>query len=222
LSKSDVRTEKYELPGTVDGICSLIREILNGGNVKRIELDTDDTYVRARRWVEGDGLEEDEVTWDGALRNVPDMQEYYSDGATAFQVIVDMMLLAQSEKLHCTCWVTGPSNEDLMWKWLEIEERGVPIRGVDQLLGLPIHRVKSIPEETLILCCSKHPSADPSEISVAVKTVIDLRRSHVTANGKDVGGSGNHSQECDSAVGSVPFGTGRLRRVAWDPPTGHG
>ena len=117
MSKSEVRTEKYQLPGTVDGICALVREILNGGHVKRLELDNDDTFVRAHRWVEGDGLAEEEVTWDGALRNVQVMQEYYSDGATSFQVVVDMMLLAQAEGLHCSCWVTGTMGDELLRKW---------------------------------------------------------------------------------------------------------
>jgi hypothetical protein len=217
VSKSAVRTEKYQLPATVDGICALVREVLNGGHVRRLELDNDDSFVRAHRWVEGDDLAEDEVTWDGALRNVKLMDEYYSDGATSFQVVVDMMLLAQEEGLHGTCWVIGTGGGDLLRKWFEVDERKLLVGGINTLLGLPIHRVKSLPDETLILCCSKYPSADQTEIEMAVKTTIDLRRDHDTRADQDIGGGGNHPQEHAPAANQLALTTGGLRRVAWRP-----
>ena len=98
-SRSERKLERYPLPPTADGICTLIRNILNGEHVGRIELDTGDEYVRAWRFVEKDEMSEPGVNWDGALRNIPSMTEYASDDASPFQVLVDMMLLAQEEKL---------------------------------------------------------------------------------------------------------------------------
>lgn len=186
-----------------------------------MELDHDDTYVRVRRWVEDDGLEEERVTWDGAIRNVPTMVEYYSDEASSFQVIVDMMLLAQEDGLYPLVWITGPDESDLLKKWLEVDRRGLPVKNVQNLVGLPIHRVKSIPEETLILCCSKYPGASPDEITMAVKTTVDLRRSHEPDN-KDDGRSGNHPSEHPSAAGQLALSARGLRPVPWSPPGGVG
>jgi hypothetical protein len=219
LSKSKLRTEKYDLPGTTDGICALIREVLNGGQVQRLEIDNDDTYVRVRRWVEDDGLGEDKVTWDGALRNVPNMVEYYSDEATSFQVVVDMMLLAQADGLISLGWVTGVGEDDLLRKWFELDGRSMPVGGVDYLLGLPVHRVKSLPEETLILGCSKYPGADPEEITMAIKTTIDLRRSNGTvAVDKDADRGRDHSCQHVTTAGQLALTTGGLREVPWNPP----
>lgn len=218
MSKSQVHTEKYQLPATVDGICALVREVLNGGHVKRLELDNDDSFVRAHRWVESNDLAEDEVTWDGALRNVQVMQEYYSDGATSFQVVVDMMLLAQEEGLRCTCWVAGSEGPELLRKWFEVDGRKLSVGAITEILGLPIHCVKSLPNETLILCCSKYPSADPTEISMAVKTSIDLRRENDAPTVKDADRSRDHSQEHAPAARQLALGAGGLHRVPWRPP----
>lgn len=218
MPKAQIKTEKYQLPSTVDGICALVREILNGGHVARLELDNDDAFVRAHRWVEHDGLAEDEVTWDGALRNVQVMQEYYSDSATAFQVVVDMMLLAQSEGLRCSCWVMGIEGPELLRQWFEVDGRKLPIGEIRELLGLPVRVVKSLPPETLILCCSRYPGADPTEITLAVKTSIDLRRDHAAPADADADRSRNHPEEHAAAASPLALATRGLRRVAWRPP----
>lgn len=218
MGKSAVRTEKYQLPATVDGICALVREILSGGHVKRLELDNDDALARAYRWIEETGLVEDEVTWDGALRNVPAMVEYYSDGATSFQVVVDMMLLAQDEGLHCSCWVVGVGGTDLLRKWFEVDRRKLKVDSIDSLLGFPVYPVKSLPPETLILCCSKYPSADPTEVSMAIKTSIDLGRERDAQVNEDASRGRNHTQECPPATGQLALNPRGLRRIAWRPP----
>jgi hypothetical protein len=170
--------------------------------------------------VEDDGLSEDVVSWDAALRNVPSMVEYYSDGATSFQVVVDMMLLAQRDGLVAIGWVTGIEEESLLRHWFEIGTRAMPVGDIDFLLCLPVHRIKSIPEETLILCCSKYGDADPEEVTVAIKTTIQLRNEDDTvAVDKDVDRSGNHSQEHSAAAGQLALSTGGLREVPWDPPS---
>src|SRR6185369_6348363 len=125
------------------------REVLSSGKVKRLELDTDDANLRALRWVEEDGLQEEEITWEGALRNVETMKEYYSDGAPSFQVVVDMMFLAKNDGLNCLCWAVGAGGLDLMRKWFEVDERALPVRDLSFLLGLQVRTLKSLPEETL-------------------------------------------------------------------------
>jgi len=178
--KYDVRAEKYPLPSTIDGIISLFRELMNEGNVQRIEFDTS-APVRVLRLVEADdpSLLEPSLDLDGVLRNV-NMLEYISEDASSFQVLVDMMQLLNFEKKHCICWAVG-SGEDLLSEWLEFERRGMPDE-VMSLLNLPVRRLRSLPEDTLILCGAEYPGAYPEEITLAVKTAIEIRRPHDEAN----------------------------------------
>lgn len=211
-----LKTERYVLPGSIDGIGALIREILNGGSVKRIELDNDDAFVRAQRWVDDD-LAEDAVTWDGALRNVPNMLEYYSEEAESFQVLVDMMLLAQEEGLRPIGWATGTGGRELLKTWLETDRRGLPVREITELLGVPVHQVRSLPDETLILGCAKYATSDPTDLSFAIKTVIDLRRTHGKSFGSTTNRIGDRAEEHSDGTKPLALTTGGLRKVVWRP-----
>jgi hypothetical protein len=213
-SKSEKRQEKYPLPKDIDGICALVRRILNGGSVSRIELDNDDPVARAWRWVDKGDLEESAVSWDGALRNVRNGLEYASPGATSYQVLVDMMLLAQKEGPHATMWATGRGGKDLIREWLELEKRGMPIYDFDQLQGVPLMELKSLPADTLILCCSRYRNAEPEEITVTIKAAIEVRKDHepIIENARQ---GGDYPQAYAAAVGPVAAGAGVLRRVAW-------
>jgi hypothetical protein len=218
VAKAKLHTEKYAVPATIDGIVALIREVLSGGRVKRIELDTDDSSVRAYRWVEEVGLEEEEVSWDGALRNVPVMKEHYNDNSTPYQLVVDMFLSAQDAGLRGVCWVMGMGGPNLVRKWFDTERRKLALGELNDLLGLPIHTIKSLPDETLILCCSKYPSADPTEISLAIKTTVDVRSGHAKEVSRPLGEGGDHTKEHAPATVQVALTTGGLRTVAWGKP----
>jgi hypothetical protein len=214
MSAQVLRTEKFMLPSTVDGICSLIREILNGGVVQRIELDNDDTLVRVRRWVATDDLAEDTVGWDGALRNVQVMREYYDPGATSFQVIVDMFLLAHEEGLKGISWVVGDTK--MIRKWLEVDKRKMPIGHIDMLHNLPVYALKTLPAETLILCCAKNLTMDPTDVVMAVKTAIDFRRDDESEDSTNSHKVGSDPEKHGATVGGLAITTRGLRRVAWD------
>jgi hypothetical protein len=212
-SRKDV-IEKFNLPDTVDGICSLVRQILNDGAVRRIELDTEDV-VRVVRTTEVDSLEEPMTDWDYAVRNVEDMVEYSSAGASAFQVLVDMPYLVQKENLKCVCFVTGNDESNLLEQWLELRERGMPT-GAEGLLGHPLYRLRSLPEEALILLGSRYANPDPSEISFAVKTTIEVRSDDERHTGSSIdGGVRSNPQVHSPTTHQLAVGTGGLRRVPW-------
>jgi len=219
-SKSEKKLEKYELPTTIDGICSLIRHILDGGHVCRLEIDNDDAYVRVWRWVERNDLAEPDVNWDGALRNV-DMVEYSSAQASPFQVLVDMMLLATDRGFKCTTWALGMGGAVLLKDWLSLSSRNMPVGVPAYLLSLPILELKSLPPETLILCCSKFPNADPSEVSLAIKTTVDVRGLNEPDN-SSFGRSGNHSEEHAPAAHQLAVGSRGLRTVPWKAASSDG
>jgi hypothetical protein len=211
--KSRKNVEKYNLPDTVDGICSLVRQILNEGSVERLELDVNDV-VRVTRTVEDDDFNEPMTDWDYAVRNIGDMVEYSSEGATPFQILVDMTYLVQKEGLKCVCFVTGHDESDLLERWLELRERGMPT-GAEGLLGLSLHRLRSLPEEALLLLGSRYANPDPSEVILAVKTTIEIRSDHEQARGSIDGGVGNNSQVHSPATHQLAVGAGGLRRVPW-------
>lgn len=215
LSKYDQKLERYPLPPTADGICTLIRDILDIGHVGRIEIDTADAYIRAWRFVEKGEMEEPDISWDGALRNVRTMLEYTSEGATAFQTVVDMMLLAQEHGLRGSMWAVGFGGVELLRQWFTLNERNLPVQDIASLVGVPIRELKSLPRETLILCCSAAPNADPSEITMAIKTAIELRSNYVEGDGTNSGGGGNHSAEYHPSTGQMAAGSRGLHSVLW-------
>lgn len=211
MSNNSKRTERHLLPSTTDGICALIRDVLNQGRVQRLELDVDDSFVRVVREVEDHELGEDDVTWDGALRNVPTMMEYSCEGAAWAQTITDMFLLCQQEGLRAVAWVVGPG--ELLGKWLEIEERDLPVTlPIRSLYGLPVYTVRSLPEETLILCCSKYTGAAPSEVTLAIKTAIEVNHA---ANNEVAHRGGVDPRERSDSDGVLALSPRGLRRVAW-------
>jgi len=217
-SRSERKLERYPLPPTVDSICTLIRDVLNGGHVGRIELDTSDAYVRAWRFVEKDEMSEPEVNWDGALRNLAVMMEYVSERASPFQTLVDVMLLAQEEKLKGVAWAVGFGGKERIRQWLCLKERDLLIEDIGYLLGVPIIELKSLPEDTLILCCSVVPNADPSEVTFAIKTAIELRSDYGESkgNGQDFDRSRNYSPEHSPTVDQLATGPRGLHSVLWE------
>jgi hypothetical protein len=219
-SRSDkTRVERYPLPNTIDGICSTIRDVLSGGSVQRMELDVDEPLIRVVRTITDVGLEEPDIGWDAALRNVEVMLEYSSENASSFQVLVDMFLLVQQKKLIAACWAAGTGDEGLLDKWLELVDRGMPPQ-IPGLLGLPIYFLKSLPEESLILCASRYPNPEPNEISFAVRTAIELRRSHDperVAGGEVADSIRSDSREHPTTVDQLEVVAGELFLPSWGP-----
>jgi hypothetical protein len=217
-SKSKKQIERYKLPASTDGICALVRTVLEGGHVDRIELDNTDAYVRLWRWVAKQDLEEPDVTWDGALRNIPSFMEYNSEGASSFQVLVDMMILAASKGLKPSKWVIGQGGHSLLQKWLLLGERDMPLISCHNLMNLEVTELTSIPQETLVLCCSDVPHADPSELTMVIKTTIDLRGTYVEDSIEDRradGRVGDHPQEHTQAAHQLALSPRELRKVPW-------
>jgi hypothetical protein len=182
-----------------------------------MEFDIDDN-VRVVRMVEDDPeFSEEDVGWDAALRNVEDFVEYASEQASPYQVIFDMMHLVDKERLNCACWVTGIGDENLLDKWFELTERGMPSEG-DSIVGLPLYQLRSLPEETLILCGSKYPSPEPSEITFVVKTTLEVRSSDESGStpSREVDGSiGDSPGELPEAANQLALAPRRLRKVDW-------
>lgn len=226
MSKSSAtKIEKFALPTSTDGVCALVREVLSpdlDGSVTRIEVDVE-LGVRVSRQIKEVDLVEDDVTWDAALRNAPDFLEYHSEGASPFQVVFDMMHLLQAEGLLPVQWVAGFSEVDLVGQWLNLKERGLPT-GVRRILGVPFQYLRSLPEDSIILCGSKYIDSQPEEMSLAVKAAIELDR-ETTHGNRDIPRSEDHGhvwpspRERPAAVGGVATLAGGPQAVQWGPPS---
>lgn len=213
-SKSDrTSTNRFPMPKTTEEVLGTLRALIDQGSVTRLELLFDEGLIREVRKVENEDLLEEEVSWEAALRNVPDMEEYFSEGAESFQFVVDMMHLIRHYGCHPVQWVTGAGGTDLIDKWLELKERGMP-KGNGYLMGIPITELQQLPDETLILCGSKYPSAGPEEIEFAVKTVIDLENKDVQSGETD-DRRGNGSGQRAGAVGTLEAASGGLCFPRW-------
>jgi len=219
-SRPSNRVEKYPLPGSVEGIISLMREIMENGSVERIELDIN-LPVRVVRTVDPEDpmMQEVSIGLKGALRQV-DFIEYYSEGASPYQVVVDMMQLLHKEGRHPVCWATGLNEQGLLDQWLEWKERGMPA-GTDYLLGIPVRILDDLSEDTIILCGSEYPSAEAEEVTLAVKAAIEIRREderepvNREVHDDPVRPSAG---ECRPTAGQLALSAKGLRRVDWQPP----
>jgi len=212
LGKSKIRVEKYPLPPGLEGILSLMREILSSGRVQKVELELGKP-VRVSREVDDGSILEPDVNLDGQLRNI-EIVEYVSEGASPFQVVVDMMQFIRKEQLHCVCWASGDADID---GWLEFKERGMP-SDPNYLLNLPVHHLRSLPSDALILCGSRYPGAEIEEISLAVKATVEIRRpnndNRQIPNREADGTVGASSQRGPSAVDQLALAARTLRTVA--------
>ena len=195
----------------------MVREIMLGGSVQRVTIALNEP-VRVERLVEvlDPDLAEPDLDWGAALRHT-NMYEYYSEGATPFQIVFDMMHLVQREGLHAVCWITGPAVEDLLNQWFEVAERGMP-SGFMTLMGKPIRRLKDISEDTLILCGSKYPDSDPEDLELAVKAAIEIRSFHDQPRSEAVDSGRSHSGESSSSANQLALAGPGLRRVDWQRP----
>ena len=206
--------ERYDLPATVDGICGLVRDILEKGSVASMNLTVGDS-VRVKRVVETDELtDEIKLGWDGVLRNLSTLEELPSDEKTPHQIVFDLMDRVAFERLVPVAWVTGLNEQGLLADWLRARSNNQ----FGMLLNIPVHRLRSLPEETLILCAARHADADPEEVVFATKTTIELRSSYEPrelASSEDDRGSGHRPRQRHStAQVMAPIARG-LRKVQW-------
>jgi hypothetical protein len=169
--------ERYDLPKKIDGILALMREVMLRGGVQRIEFDVDHP-VRVFREVasldkdENQIMLEHDVGLEGQLRQI-EIVEYYSEEASSFQVVVDMMQLVQAESLKPVCWVVGPRGRDTLIEWMEWVERGVPADSCT-LVGVEVRQIQDLPSDVLMLCASQYTTADDTEITMAVKASMEF------------------------------------------------
>jgi len=221
----NLRREEFPLRSSRTGdIIQVLQQILSTQQAYKIVIEGD--RIVSYKIQTQEGLEESDVTLDGALRNST-LIEYTNDEYNAFETVLDMMQIVANEDLHPICWATGFPQERLLESWLRLEARGMqmPVDPMDSLACIPIHRLKTLPEDALILCATKHSDADVKDVVLGVKAAIFLRRPEVV----DEDQGQEPSREADSPVGddsegdagadgAVETPAGRDVGGSWVPP----
>lgn len=212
-SKESLRTEKYPLPSTIEGILSLVREILSLGRVRRVELDVD-LPVKVVREVDETDLVEPNIDIDSALHKV-EMVEV-SSSKTSIETALKMCKQLYRRNLRPTFWITGPGT--VIETWAPVAEVEF-CAGQSFFLNIPMMTLKSLPSDSLILCGSSYRDADVGDIQFAVKTSMEVRRDYESESSSSfddpVWGS---PTERNSAVSGLEISTDKLRRVDGKDP----
>lgn len=207
-SRSDIRLrrEEHELPKSVESILALMRDILSSGNVYKFVLESGNPVLVYRQSDES-GLAETELTLDDALQRA-EIFEYENPEASPFEVMFDITHVVTSYGGYPVCWATGMNQTDLLDRWVKAEERGLP-GTVDTIFTFPVFRMKMLPEDTLILCAAKRQDGEIDDVSLAVKTAIELR-----------GPYADEGSVADHPVGDDPKGGARAAGGVEAPPEG--
>jgi hypothetical protein len=214
--------EEYPEPKSKAGFTALLKEILDlPGGVDQVILKVGKP-VRVWRWVEKNGLmEEEDRSLDGALSHA-EILEYANPDLprTAPEELFHLMSIMDAERRIPVCWAVGRDQTGLLARWLRVEEQGVPYKE-GSLLGLPVERLKSLPEDTLLLCGAEHPDAAPSEVTMAVKMAIEvMERNHVEEKlERNALGRRNPPEERNRPDGATPNGAPGDGGEGWKPPS---
>lgn len=201
--------ETYDLPGSLGEILQLLEGILAGGGVQSLELEVGKP-VKVFRATRSHPEEND---LDGVLRNV-ELFEYLAEDHTSIDKLFGMLNLISSEGLFPACWATGPDVRGILDQWLFVDRLGLRT-GVENLMGVPVKRVKSLDEDVLILCGSREIVSSVDDIVLAIKTDIEMRGEDYERDepsrevdggvrgGEQGAGGAIHQVEADSRRGSV-------------------
>lgn len=173
LNRSDgFKREEYKLHSNrTSDIVQVVQQVLSTEAYK-VVIESD--RVIAYRGKSDDDLEEFDVTLDGALRN-SHMIEYSNSDPNPFEVVFDMFSLVSANGLHPVCWATGMNQESLLERWFTVKERGLGLQELTAIIGVPIVRLKTLPEDSLILSAAKYTDATVKDIVYSVKTTIEVR-----------------------------------------------
>jgi hypothetical protein len=139
-------------------------------------------------------MAEVEVTLDDSLQR-SEIYEYENPEASAFEVLFDMTHVVTAYGGFPVCWATGMNQTDLLSRWVDAEARGLP-GALDTIFTFPVCRMRMLPEDTLILCAARRRDGDIEDVSLAVKTALEMR-------------GATHDQprsEADHPVGDPPEG----------------
>ena len=232
----DLRREEYPLRShRTSDVVAAVQQALAMGDVYKIVVESGRPLLVYRKKEQSDGLlHEEDSGLDGIMRNA-EVVEYYNSLNNGFETVVDMMQLVEQEGCFPVCWATGQRRDSLLEQWFKFKERGLRTPPLDHLLGLPIVRLQTLPEETLIICAAEVKDAEISDVVFCIKTSMEVRNASlqpsesVPSFERSLSGDTKEVQverqaepggEADHQIGGDPEGDAAPTRTLEDGPRG--
>lgn len=199
-SKFKTVREEYALPDTQEGIVNLVQSALSAGAVEKLVVELGKP-VFVYRMVEVGPYDEPEVELDAAIRASGYIEYYNPNEASPYEILADMITTIKQQGLEPFAFVTGPDG-GMLDNWLGTVERGMPTVDVSrQVLGVPLHRIPSFPEESLLLCGTDKDIPQAVDVTHYVKTTIEEIDHEAVV--ETVAGSGSYPKRERAADGEL-------------------
>lgn len=150
----------------IDALATQVGAILKvEQDAQRIILDVTKSYIHVEKFVKGAvDPDADQERYDNILRNVP-MREFLTDKKLSpFEYIYRLFKEVTDEGLSVALIFAG----NMVWldRWIPLSKKE------PKLLGIPVRRIKNIPEDALIVCGAEWVEAEPEDIRFTVKGAI--------------------------------------------------
>lgn len=211
LKASDLflRRTDIELPGRVEEIAALLKEVESENSIHRIDLEMGKP---ARVWQVVSEDEQPENGVDHVVREARLIELDGLDGRDPFFTVVRMCHELVVLRRRPVFWAVG--KDTVLAHWL-----GSLPGEAQHLLGYPIYEVQTYPMETLVLAGSSVAGADVQDVDVALKAVMevmDAQQDHDDARGVRAHPQGDdravHQVEArpSGVAGSLEHETGRI------------
>lgn len=212
-----LRREEYPLPSTkTSDIVDAVQQALSLDGVFKIVVESGQPMLVYRKRGD-DPLDEDDVTLDGALRN-SEIIEYDVASKSSLEVIFGMLQRVGRDRLYPICWATGLEQEGVLRHWTNQIDKSIPDLGILPF-GIPVVRVKTLPEDTIILCAAARHEGDYQDVVVGIKAIMEThhaveeKRTSSTSDNQ----VGSDTGECPPPTGTVETTTVRGGKGSWHP-----
>jgi hypothetical protein len=150
----------------VDALGAQITAILKGiPEAQRIVLDATKQYIHLERFVKGEpDKAEEQARYDFLLGNIP-MHEYVPEKKLPpYEFVFNMFRQVTDEGLEVVLALSG--NLVTLDKWIPLSKK------LPKLFGVPVRRLKNVPEDLLIICGAEWIEPEIEDIKFTVKGAI--------------------------------------------------
>lgn len=160
-------TERVPYSGAgVDSLAAQVGAILKvETGAQRIILDVTKDHIKVEKFVKGSpNPDEEQELLDNVLKSVP-MSEFAPEKkVSSYEQICSMFKLITDEGLEIASVFVG--NMVTLDKWLPTSKKE------PRVCGVKVRRLKSVPDDVIIVCGAEWVGAEPEDIRYTVKGVM--------------------------------------------------
>ena len=131
-------------------------------DAQRIVLDVTKQYIHVEKFVKGvPNPDEEQELFDLVLKGRP-MEEYVTDKKlSSFEYLYNLFKTITDEGFEVVLVFVG--NMVTLDKWVPVSRKD------PRLLGVPVKRLKNVPDDTIIVCGAEWRDAEPEDVRLTVK-----------------------------------------------------